>query len=82
MMKYVTFKGCLALYLIFGVAARFMMPTDSTTEQWVAYVVALVVLILVDLLSFKQGLRKGLNIADEVLKDLCKEKKIKVVPNV
>lgn len=81
MMKYMTFKG-FALYFTFGVAANFMMPTDSTTEQWVAYVVALVALLLVDLLSFNQGLRRGLEIADEVLKDLCKEKQIKVVRNV
>lgn len=80
MMKYVTFKG-FALYLIFGVSANFMMPTDSTTEQWVAYFVALVALLLVDMLSFTQGMRRGLEIADEVLKDVCEKKQIKVVRN-
>jgi hypothetical protein len=80
MTKYMTFKG-VALYLIFGVTANFMMPTDSTTEQWVAYFVALVVLLLVDILSFNQGLRRGFEIADEVLKEICDEKKIKVVSN-
>lgn len=82
MRKYMTFKGCFALYLIFGVAARFMMPMDSTMEQWVACVVALVVLMLVNLLSFKQGMHRGLELADEVLKEVCDEKKIKVVRNV
>lgn len=80
MMKYMTFKG-FALYLIFGVSANFMMPTDSTTEQWVAYFVALVVLLLVDILSFNQGIRRGLELADEVLKDVCDKKQIKVVRN-
>lgn len=80
-MKYEAFKGCFALYLIFGVTARFMMPTDSTTEQWVAYVVALVVLMLVNVLSFNQGMRRGLELADKVLKDICDKKKIKVVSN-
>lgn len=81
MMKYVTFKG-FALYFIFGVSANFMMPTDSTTEQWVAYFVALLALLMVDLLSFNQGMRRGLEIADEVLKDVCEKKQIKVVRNV
>ncbi len=80
MMKYVTFKG-FALYLTFAVAANFMMPADSGTEQWVAYFVALAALALVDVLAFNQGTQRGLELAGEVFKDLCDKKQVKVVRN-
>lgn len=71
-----------ALYLALGIAATYMMPGDNTTEQTIAYVVALALLLIIDLRSYRQGLKRGSEIANEVLRDLCETKKIKVVRNV
>jgi hypothetical protein len=59
-----------------------MMPGETTTEQTIAYVVAIALLLIIDLRSYRQGLKRGSQIANEVLRVLCETKKIKVVRDV
>lgn len=72
----------LACYLSFGVAVHALSPGEWTAEQYVAYFAALGLMCIVDIRSYRDGLKRGTEIANEVLHDLCKEKKIAVVPNV
>lgn len=72
----------LALYLAFGIAASYMMPGENTTEQTIAYFVTIALVLIIDLRSYRAGLKRGSEIANDVLRDLCETKKIKVVPNV
>jgi hypothetical protein len=80
-MKNVDITG-FVLYLAIGIAATYMMPGETTTEQTIAYVVAIALLLIIDLRSYRQGLKRGSQIANEVLRDLCETKKIKVVRDV
>jgi hypothetical protein len=79
-MKYMNLK-LLGFYLAFGLLAGCMMPESPAIEQWLAFAGALGAALLIDLYSFRQGVDRGLSIAEDVLKDLCDEKKIKVVRN-
>lgn len=77
MNKLINFVG----YLVVTAGVVLIFPDDASTAQYVGSVLVLVGALAMDLASFSQGLRKGINIADEVLKDLCDAKKIKVVRN-
>lgn len=71
----------LACYVGFGVAIGNLAPDEWATEQYVAYLASLLLLLVIDICSYRDGLKRGSEIANEVLYDLCKTKKIKVVPN-
>lgn len=72
----------LACYAGFGLAVVHLAPGEWTTAQYVAYFTILAVVLAIDMRSYRDGLKRGMEISNEVLHDLCKEKKIKVVPNV
>lgn len=59
-----------------------ILPSEASTEQLVGAGGVMLALVLVDVLSFSQGINKGIEIAQNVLNRLCHDKQIKVVPNV
>lgn len=71
----------LGAYLLIGVGVNLLAPGGWETQQWVGWLLVMGALFAVDLISFSQGVDRGLEIAKEVMSDLCREKKIKVVPN-
>lgn len=71
----------LACYAGYGIAITSLAPDEWATEQYVAYLASLLLLLVIDIRSYRDGLQRGTEIANEVLHDLCKDKKIKVVPN-
>lgn len=67
-------------YLVFGMSAGAMMTWESQLVRVLGFMVCMAVLLVVDMRSFKQGLKRGTEIANEVLHELCVQKKIAVVP--
>lgn len=65
-------------YALSCVGVVLLAPSELETANLVGIVFILGSLLLVDLASYTQGMRKGLNIANKVMYDLCKDKKIKV----
>ena len=58
-----------------------VLPSEASTEHLVGALGVMLSVLLVDVLSFSQGLNRGLDIAQGVFTRLCRDKRIKVVPN-
>lgn len=71
----------LACYLGLGVATNILAPGEWDTGQVVAYFVMLGLVLIIDIRSYRDGRDRGVDIANEILHEMCKEKKIKVVRN-
>ena len=68
-------------YCLAGFGFALMAPGEWETQQFVGWALVMLALLAVDIISFSHGIDRGLAIADDVIAALCREKKIKVVPN-
>lgn len=71
----------LLCYVAVGVSASILAPGEWTYEQYATYFAVIGLICVIDVRSYRSGLKRGAEIAGEVLHDLCKEKKVKVVPH-
>jgi len=77
-MKKITIFGA---YLMVGFGLSMFDLQSWGTPQLIGSAVVMLSVLVIDLVSFSQGVHRGVEIADGVLKKLCDERKIRVVNN-